>query len=135
MIDEIINSYNIFKIDIFYKVIGFILVIYGIICENKVLFILYYNFNEIDLYSIFSKKYDFFIYIENEVNLIVLVENIFLIVYNLLFSFSIYSGFGLGIIINNKLYSGRNGMSGEIGYIIIMFNGKLCFCGNCGCLE
>ncbi|WKK92437.1 ROK family protein [Clostridioides difficile] len=135
LIDEIINSYNISKIDTPYKVIGLTLAIHGITCENKVLFTPYYNLNEIDLYSILSKKYDFPIHIENEANLTALAENTFSTVHNSLLSLSIHSGFGSGIIINNKLYSGRNGMSGEIGHTIIMPNGKLCPCGNRGCLE
>ncbi|MGO1041949.1 ROK family transcriptional regulator [Clostridioides difficile] len=135
LIDEIINSYNISKIDTPYDVIGFTLAIHGITCENKILFTPYYNLNEIDLYSILSEKYDFPIHIENEANLTALAESTFSTVHNSLLSLSIHSGFGSGIIINNKLYNGRNGMSGEIGHTIIMPNGKPCPCGNLGCLE
>lgn len=45
------------------------------------------------------------------------------------------TGIGAGIIINNKLYGGCNGASGEIGHNIIVFNGEQCNCGNRGCYE
>jgi len=44
------------------------------------------------------------------------------------------TGIGSGIIINRKIYSGRNGLT-EIGHTTINFNGPKCQCGNSGCLE
>ena len=48
---------------------------------------------------------------------------------------SVGTGIGLGIIVNNKLYRGSNGVSGEMGHMSIEFNGKKCGCGNQGCWE
>lgn len=45
------------------------------------------------------------------------------------------TGVGAGIIINNKLYGGFNGASGEIGHNIIVADGEKCNCGNRGCYE
>lgn len=44
-------------------------------------------------------------------------------------------GIGLGIIVNGKLYKGRDGFAGEFGHLPIVDNGILCKCGKQGCLE
>ncbi len=48
---------------------------------------------------------------------------------------SIGIGIGTGIIINNELYKGTLGFSGEMGHFIVNMNGKKCSCGNRGCWE
>jgi len=47
---------------------------------------------------------------------------------------TISSGYGLGIIIDGKLYLGHTGTSGEIGHTVVEVNGPLCPCGKRGCL-
>jgi len=44
-------------------------------------------------------------------------------------------GVGSGIILDNRIYRGSNGVSGEFGHITVRENGPLCVCGNRGCLE
>jgi len=44
-------------------------------------------------------------------------------------------GIGLGIIVNGKLYKGRDGFAGEFGHLPMVDNGTLCKCGKQGCLE
>ncbi len=44
-------------------------------------------------------------------------------------------GVGAGIILENRLYRGSNGIAGEFGHITIKESGPLCNCGNRGCLE
>lgn len=44
-------------------------------------------------------------------------------------------GIGLGIIVNGKLYKGRDGFAGEFGHLPMVENGVLCKCGKQGCLE
>ncbi|MDF2927562.1 MAG: hypothetical protein K0R57_6476 [Paenibacillaceae bacterium] len=48
---------------------------------------------------------------------------------------SIGVGIGTGIIMNNELYRGASGYSGEMGHISIQADGKPCRCGNLGCWE
>lgn len=48
---------------------------------------------------------------------------------------SIGIGIGSGIIINQRLYEGNFGASGEMGHFSIDVNGKKCSCGNRGCWE
>lgn len=45
------------------------------------------------------------------------------------------TGLGGGIIINNKLWNGEDGMAGEVGHIIVNPNGPACNCGSSGCIE
>ncbi|WP_163539496.1 ROK family transcriptional regulator [Gracilibacillus sp. YIM 98692] len=44
-------------------------------------------------------------------------------------------GIGAGLVINGKLFNGEHGIAGEIGHMTIDINGKLCSCGNVGCLQ
>jgi glucokinase-like ROK family protein len=44
-------------------------------------------------------------------------------------------GIGLGIIVNGKLYKGRDGFAGEFGHLPMVDSGILCKCGKQGCLE
>ncbi len=48
---------------------------------------------------------------------------------------TIGTGIGGGIIIGNKIYSGCNGVAGEIGHTLLIKNGILCTCGRRGCFE
>ncbi|MDQ6640998.1 MAG: ROK family protein [Actinomycetota bacterium] len=45
------------------------------------------------------------------------------------------SGVGAGMIINNQLFRGSSGTSGEIGHLTLDDQGPLCRCGSRGCLE
>ncbi len=47
----------------------------------------------------------------------------------------IMNGIGLGCVLDDKLYSGNFGQSGEIGHTSINCMGPRCECGNVGCLE
>lgn len=47
----------------------------------------------------------------------------------------IINGIGAGFVLNNTLYNGDFGQSGEIGHTSINLNGPRCICGNRGCLE
>ena len=45
------------------------------------------------------------------------------------------TGVGGGIILGGKLWSGADGMGGEVGHMTVYPDGALCNCGNYGCLE
>lgn len=45
------------------------------------------------------------------------------------------TGVGGGLILNGQPFAGQHGMAMEIGHIITVPNGRLCGCGNCGCME
>lgn len=45
------------------------------------------------------------------------------------------TGVGSGIIINDDLVYGHDGMAGELGHITVVEDGRECGCGALGCLE
>jgi glucokinase len=45
------------------------------------------------------------------------------------------TGVGGGIILDNKIWHGADGMAGEIGHMTLIPDGRPCSCGNTGCLE
>ena len=44
-------------------------------------------------------------------------------------------GVGAGIVLNDRLFTGAQGMAGEIGHTIVQVDGPLCSCGRRGCAE
>ncbi|MDP2152478.1 MAG: ROK family protein [Methylotenera sp.] len=45
------------------------------------------------------------------------------------------TGVGGGLILNGKPFQGQHGVAMEVGHITVQPNGRLCGCGNLGCLE
>ncbi len=45
------------------------------------------------------------------------------------------TGIGSALILDNKLWSGKDGFAAELGHVSIDLNGPKCNCGNRGCIE
>ncbi|MCB9770470.1 MAG: ROK family protein [Candidatus Omnitrophica bacterium] len=45
------------------------------------------------------------------------------------------TGFGGGVILDNRAVAGDGGFAGHLGHICVVPGGRLCPCGNYGCLE
>lgn len=45
------------------------------------------------------------------------------------------TGIGGGVIINKKLFTGSNGVAGELGHTTMVMDGEQCSCGRKGCWE
>ncbi|MCC3863878.1 ROK family transcriptional regulator [Terrisporobacter petrolearius] len=118
-----------------YGVVGITVGIHGITFNNEIIFTPYYNLTGLDIASDLNNTFNIPVYIENEANLSVIGEKAFFNDYSNIVNISIHTGVGLGIIIDNKLYTGYNGFAGEFGHSIVVPNGKPCPCGNNGCLE
>lgn len=119
-----------------YGLIGITLGIHGVTYENEILFTPYYDLVGINLRKHLSDYFSVPIFLENEANLSALGERAYLSNhYKSLANISIHSGVGLGVILNNELFNGNNGHAGELGHTIVVMNGRLCPCGNHGCLE
>jgi predicted NBD/HSP70 family sugar kinase len=48
---------------------------------------------------------------------------------------SIGYGVGAGVIVNDRLLTGRSGFAGEVGHTILQAGGPLCSCGRRGCAD
>lgn len=48
---------------------------------------------------------------------------------------NIGTGVSAGILLDGHVHRGQNDMAGEIGHMVIVDNGRICPCGNLGCLE
>jgi predicted NBD/HSP70 family sugar kinase len=44
-------------------------------------------------------------------------------------------GVGIGIVVNDQIQEGINGVAGEFGHTTIQLDGRQCYCGNRGCIE
>ncbi|MDQ7779309.1 MAG: ROK family protein [Planctomycetota bacterium] len=49
--------------------------------------------------------------------------------------YTLGTGIGGGVILDNKLLEGYEGTAGELGHTVVEPGGRLCGCGNRGCLE
>ena len=45
------------------------------------------------------------------------------------------TGVGGGLVLNRQPFQGQHGVAMEVGHIIVQPNGRLCGCGNHGCME
>lgn len=45
------------------------------------------------------------------------------------------TGIGVGIVVHGRPYAGTGGVAGEIGHLQMIPEGRLCSCGNRGCIE
>jgi predicted NBD/HSP70 family sugar kinase len=45
------------------------------------------------------------------------------------------SGIGAGLVLDGELHSGRSGITGELGHVVVQAGGRRCRCGRRGCLE
>lgn len=97
----------------------------------------YFNFYEDPLSKYFEQELGISTFLENDTKALSYAEfnsGIIKDEKNVLFV-NIDNGIGLGILINNSIYYGKSGFSGEFGHIPIFDNEILCRCGKIGCLE
>ncbi|MCF7923705.1 MAG: ROK family protein [Candidatus Izimaplasma sp.] len=119
-----------------YGIIGIGVGVYGILSKNKkIKFATFTSWKDIELKKIIEDYTGIKTYVENEANISALGEKIVYHHYPNLISLNIGIGVGMGIVIDDKLYTGQDGYAGEIGHTILIPNGKKCVCGNYGCLE
>jgi glucokinase len=91
----------------------------------------------VPLVEIMNKRLGLPVLLENDANAAALGENRFgagrgtrFMVY-----LTISTGVGGGIIIDSQVYHGVSGSAGELGHMVVWFNGPRCLCGERGCLE
>jgi N-acetylglucosamine repressor len=121
-----------------YGIIGIGVGVHGFVNQDQtVLFTPHSKWKEIHLKKLLEENFNCPIFVDNEANAGAFGEKLYGGVKNFqsLIYVSVGVGIGLGIIVNDELYRGSNGFSGEMGHVTIDFNGKKCDCGNRGCWE
>jgi predicted NBD/HSP70 family sugar kinase len=90
-----------------------------------------------DIKTLLEKEFQVPVIIENEANAGAYGEKQFGVGqdYKNIVYVSAGIGIGVGLILNNELYQGLHGFSGEMGHMVINMNGVPCSCGSKGCWE
>lgn len=131
LIGELLENGNVMGIGV--GSIGPIDSLKGIICSPP-------NFGDIQDFAItdyLEKKFHIPVVLEHHYNCAVLAEHYFgtAVEINNLIYLGITQGVGMGGLVNGKLYSSFFGNNMEIGHVSVEREGKLCRCGNRGCME
>ncbi|MCV9888524.1 ROK family transcriptional regulator [Metabacillus halosaccharovorans] len=142
--DEILNlliaqikQYNDQYSDSRFGIVGVVIGIHGTVSKDEIInFIPQHKWKDKNLKADLEKELDMQVYIENNANLCSFAERVFKHHHSEnLVSISMYSGIGLGVLINGELLKGYHGYAGEMGHMIIVPDGRPCNCGNSGCWE
>jgi len=95
------------------------------------------GWGNVDLHQVFAEKLEADVLIDNDANLAALAEYKWGAGKGMdpLVLFTLGTGVGGGIIIGGKIFHGFSGAAAELGHQTIEMNGRVCNCGNRGCLE
>jgi glucokinase len=95
------------------------------------------GWGKVKLAKLFEKEFKLPVHIENDANAAAIGEMIFGAgkKYSSFIMITLGTGVGGGIIMNNKIFRGENGVAGEVGHTTIDFKGDRCKCGSFGCIE
>ena len=117
------------------KIIGIGLGIHGLVDPEigKSIFTPHFGWGEVDIKNILAEKYDYPIFIDNDVRMMAAGEiwqgrDDFIFI-------NTGSGIGAALVFKSELHYGNNYAAGEFGHIKITDDGPQCHCGKKGCLE
>ncbi|MEO1638885.1 MAG: ROK family protein [Pseudomonadota bacterium] len=91
----------------------------------------------VNLTQAFTNRFGVPLYVDNDANVLTLAElwfgagrsiSDFAVV-------TIENGVGMGLVLDNRLFRGAQGMGLELGHTKVQLDGALCRCGQRGCLE
>lgn len=120
-----------------YGMVGIVLAIHGLVSnEETIKFVPRFQWQDVDLKRDLERAVGAAIHLENNANLSAFAERAYAhhMTDNLL-CLTLYSGIGLGMIMDGKFFRGHEGFAGEIGHMIVVPGGEPCACGNRGCWE
>lgn len=134
-INDIINLSKLTKT----KIIGVGVGMHGIVDYKQGISIFAPNLNlrNIPIKEEIEREFQLPVKVENDAKVLALGEKWFgygLDVENMV-CLNVGIGVGAGIIFNDKLFHGLNGIAGEIGHTVLDLDGPKCACGNYGCLQ
>lgn len=120
-----------------YGLVGVVIGVHGIVNKDEMIyFVPQHQWQNKNLKKDLENEIGIKIYIENNANLCSFAEQVYKHHQSKnLLSVSLYSGIGLGFMVNGELLKGYHGYAGEIGHMIVVPNGLPCSCGNLGCWE
>ena len=108
------------------------------IAEGKILKPFYfYNIENVNIVAQVKERYGLPVFFDHDNQSAVLAESLYGNARNhsdVLFV-GIGQGVGCGILADNKLYCNSRGLPPELGHVSIDVNGRVCACGNRGCVE
>jgi predicted NBD/HSP70 family sugar kinase len=134
LLEPVIRQYNeVYRPN---RLIGIGISFHGIV--NSDLELLYSPPQQLDLKPLLSEleeRFEVPVHIDNNANMSVRAEQSFTAYETNLYSMTLSSGIGLGILLNNEVFHGFSGYAGEVGHMIIKQDGIECRCGNRGCFE
>ena len=96
------------------------------------------GWRDVQLAKMIEKHFGLPARVENDANAAGLAEVLFGAAIGLkdIFYVTVSTGIGTGIIINRKIYHGKNGVAGEGGHVSIDYRSHYrCGCGTLGCIE
>ena len=95
------------------------------------------SWGNVDVNTLFSKTFECEVDLTNDANAAALGEKHFGIAKDMedFVVITLGTGLGSGIFCGGRLLYGHDGFAGEMGHICIEVDGRLCNCGNKGCLE
>ena len=134
LLEPVIRQYNeVYRPN---QLVGIGISFHGIV--NSELELLYSPPQQLDLKPLLSEleeRFEVPVHIDNNANMSVRAEQSFTSYETNLYSMTLSSGIGLGILLNNEVFHGFSGYAGEVGHMIIKQDGIECRCGNRGCFE
>lgn len=95
------------------------------------------GFNNIRFSDILGEKLGLPVYLDRDVNFLLMndINKLNVDKSKTVLGFYVGTGFGNAIYINGSLYAGKNGAAGELGHIPFIDIKDVCTCGNVGCSE
>ena len=95
------------------------------------------SWSNIPIKSVFIERYELPVFVEDSAILNLLAEKNCADIngYDDIIYVQLGYGIGTGIMSAGRIVSGHQGLAGELGHSVIIPNGKLCTCGNYGCLR
>jgi predicted NBD/HSP70 family sugar kinase len=91
----------------------------------------------VPLGELLSNRFGLPVYIDNDANVLTLAE-LWFGAGRTRSSFAVVTieyGVGMGLVLDNQLYRGSQGLGLELGHTKVQLDGALCRCGHRGCLE
>src|SRR6266487_2323825 len=95
------------------------------------------NWQNVEISRPLEERLGIPVFLDNDVNCLAIYEKLFGQgqPYHHFLVVAVGRGVGLGIVINDDLFRGAFGGAGEFGHTAVTTEGRLCVCGNSGCLE